>query len=146
MKVVDKRDNNYNECADQYASNAHPETLKPSKIFYAENDNDVLEALKYARDNNVKLSVRTGGHSYVGASSTTDNNVQLDLSRTYLYFDASKRDEGIISCGISFSLNEFSKKLFQHKCYVPHGGCGTVHLGGHITTGGMDTERAHSDC
>jgi len=136
MKVVDKHDNNYNESADQYASTAHPEKLKPSKIFYAENDKDVLEALKYARDNNVKLSVRTGGHSYVGASSTTDNNVQLDLSRTYLDFDASKIDDRIISCGISFSLNEFSKKLSQHKCYVPHGGCGTVHLGGHITTGG----------
>jgi len=126
----------YKQCANQYASNAIINICNPDKIIYAFSDDDVISAIIYAQKENVAIAVRTGGHSYNGMSSTTGKNIQLDLSRTYLDFDNSRLNEEIISCGISYSLSEFSKLLKDNKCSVPHGVCGTVHLGGHVTTGG----------
>jgi hypothetical protein len=64
-------------------------------------------------------------------SSTSGKNIQIDLSQTYKNFDISKLHTKKL-----ITLGELIKKLEEYKCFVPHGGCAGVHLGGHVQTGG----------
>jgi len=75
----------YDEVADQYASLNHADdgTMRPAAIIEAAGDEDVRTALAWARQHKLAVAVRTGGHQYSGASSTSGPNLQLDLSRTY---------------------------------------------------------------
>jgi len=141
---VNKIDNvneiGYKNAVIQYASSSVTDdrtVMNPALIIYAENDQDVFKAIKYAQKNNCAIAIRTGGHQYCGMSSTSGKNIQLDLSKTYKSFDVSKLDtDSLITCGISFSLDEFSNRLVENNIFVPHGECPSVHLGGHIQTGG----------
>lgn len=57
--------------------------MNPSLIVRPKHDEDVIRAVNWARDNQVAVAVKSGGHQYSGASSTSGNNIQIDLSNTY---------------------------------------------------------------
>ncbi|KAJ7784698.1 hypothetical protein B0H16DRAFT_307467 [Mycena metata] len=86
------------------------------------------------------IAIRTGGHQYSGASSTGPDGIQMDLSTTFkspddlVYFSAD--DKSFVRTSVSYSLGEFSDFLKEHHVFVPHGLCTSVHLGGHVQTGG----------
>ena len=65
----------YTEASYQYATSSYlydgPLSMQPAAIIYAKNENDVKLVLKYAKAEGVAVAVRTGGHQYSGASSTT---------------------------------------------------------------------------
>lgn len=128
---------NYEVHRYQYAlsSSENPDEMKPGFILYPTGDEDVLKAVEYARKKKIKVAVRTGGHQYSGMSSTSIDNILLDMSRAYLTFDYPVMD-GLLKTGISFPLREFAKKLKEKHLFVPHGQCSHVHLGGHVQTGG----------
>ncbi|CAG8681596.1 5211_t:CDS:1, partial [Gigaspora rosea] len=114
--------------------------MNPKYILYPKADNeddfnDIYIAIKYAKDNNLKIAIRTGGHQYSGASSTDRNNIQLDLSNTYKKFEWNE-DKTELEIGISYTLDEFANKLEENGSFVPMGQCEYVGLGGHIQTGG----------
>jgi len=142
--VIFTRDENpeseYNLHRYQYATSTHEDEgyMSPALILYPKDDEDVITAVNYARENGVAIAVRTGGHQYSGASSTSGDNIQLDMSQTYLGPEDFQYDEkeGTLRCGISFSLNEFNKKMGEQGLFIPHGQCSHVHLGGHVQTGG----------
>jgi hypothetical protein len=50
----------------------------PRIIVEAANDNDVIEAVRFARANRMKIAVRGGGHSWVGFS-LRDDSLLIDL-------------------------------------------------------------------
>ena len=52
----------------------------PRIIVEAANDNDVIEAVRFARANRMKIAVRGGGHSWVGFS-LRDDSLLIDLGR-----------------------------------------------------------------
>jgi hypothetical protein len=123
----------------QYASNLNinSDIFTPYKIIYPKNDRDIFEVIKYAKKNNIAIAVRTGGHQYIGMSSTSGLNIQLDLSQTYKDFDVSQLyKKKLITCGISLKLEELVSKFKEYKCFTPHGGCADVCLGGHVSSGG----------
>ena len=68
------------------------------------------EVAKNSNENNIGIAVRTGGHQYSGASSTSGRNIQLDLSGS---FDSIAKDfrynysTNLLWIGISFSVFEF---------------------------------------
>ena len=138
-----KRDMNcadYKNALNQYATSSvtnDDSVMNPAFIIYVEDDEDIIKSIKYAKQNDCAIAIRTGGHQYSGTSSTSGKNLQLDLSKTYKTFDISKlQTDSLITCGISLSLEEFSDKLVEHNIFVPHGECKSVYLGGHIQTGG----------
>lgn len=119
--------------------------MQPLAIVYAANVSDIQKAVAYAAAEGIALAVRTGGHQYSGASSTSGNNLQLDLSETFRDFKWDPAT-GLVEVGVSYSLLEFNAKLGQTLAdvgnplrgflSVPHGQCSHVHLGGHAQTGG----------
>jgi FAD/FMN-containing dehydrogenase len=75
----------------------------------------------------------------LGASSTSGDNIQLDLSDSFqnVYSDFRYNFKtGLLRLGVSFSLVEFTAMLRNMKMFLPHGQCLNVHLGGHVQTGG----------
>jgi hypothetical protein len=98
-------------------------------------DADVKTAIAYAAKKGIAVAVRTGGHQYHGASSTSEKNIQLDLSEAYKRFDYNSVT-GLVHMGISYSLGVLNKMLGEKGLFVPHGQCSHVHVGGHVHTGG----------
>jgi FAD/FMN-containing dehydrogenase len=79
--IVTPADPNYKEAIARWAANAE----RPAKaVAFVKDTNDVTLALKYARENNLQVAIRCGGHSASGSSSAKDGLV-VDLSRYYNY-------------------------------------------------------------
>ncbi|WP_156435775.1 FAD-binding oxidoreductase [Bradyrhizobium lablabi] len=123
----------------QYATTSNPAAnMSPAAIICPQHPNadpDVKKAILYAAANGIGVAVRTGGHAYSGTSSTTSNNIQLDLSEAYSEWEYDTQT-GLLRLGISYSLLEFNNKLREAGLFMPTGQCYNVHVGGHVQTGG----------
>lgn len=136
-KVVRRVDEVYNGSIYQYAWSSYKEQLiHPDAVIYPAGDADIIKAINYALSHKIGIAIRTGGHHYTGASSTTGNNLQLDLSNTYTGFSVDPNDSTIVTVGISTTLIKFMDKLKAAGLFVPAGQCSYVNLGGHVQTGG----------
>nr|CAG8601303.1 4944_t:CDS:2 [Entrophospora candida] len=134
--------NEYFHKSYQYAKSSFRKIkdMNPKFVLYPEatdddDFDDINIALQYAQTNKLKIAIRTGGHQYCGASSTGRTNIQLDLSNTYKKFEWND-DKTILEVGISYSLDDFAKKLKNEGRFLPSGQCEYVGLGGHVQTGG----------
>src|SRR5262245_32644127 len=75
--VVTPADPEYDE-ARRIWNGAHDR--RPALVVHCEGAADVIAAVGFARSNNLPVSVRGGGHSIAGFS-TTDDGIVIDLSR-----------------------------------------------------------------
>lgn len=123
----------------QYATTSQSKAeMSPAAIIYPQYPNadpDIEKAIRYAAANGLGIAVRTGGHAYSGTSSTTGNNIQIDLSGAYNEWTYDP-ETGLLRFGISYSLLEFNTKLKEAGLFMPTGQCYNVHVGGHAQTGG----------
>jgi hypothetical protein len=137
--VYRKGDASYCKFVYQYATTSNPAAdMSPAAIICPQHPNadaDIKKAIGYAAENNIAVAVRTGGHAYSGTSSTSGDNIQLDMSGAYhdWTYDAQT---GLLRAGISFSLLEFNTRLKDAGLFMPTGQCYNVHVGGHVQTGG----------
>lgn len=123
----------YDFNAYQYGSTSNPaDETSPKVIIFAQGIPDVQNALKYAKQEGVRVSVRTGGHQYCAASSTGGDNIMLDVSEAFLEFDDSYATTGLVRVGISLTLGDLLRELTQKQMFVPTGQCSKVTLGGHV--------------
>ena len=135
-KIVRRVDELYDASIYQYAWSSYKDLVSPDAIIYPAGDADVITTINYAKAHNLGIAIRTGGHHYTGASSTTGDNLQLDVSDTYTDFIVDPVDPTIVTVGISTTLIKFMDKLKARGLFVPTGQCSYVHLGGHCQTGG----------
>ncbi|KAH7040904.1 uncharacterized protein B0I36DRAFT_311732 [Microdochium trichocladiopsis] len=141
--AAEKRD--YAFFNEQYATSSHGEEhdMHPSAIIQPKDDEDVIRALRWAVENNVAVAIKSGGHQYSGASSTSGKNIQLDLGSTYkdlmVIEPTNKLDAGrtLVYAGVSNKLKDFNEYLTHNGLFVPHGQCASVCIGGHGQTGGV---------
>jgi len=128
----------------QYASSTHKRDrgMDPDLIVRPKHDDDVIKAVNFARNNNISIAVKSGGHQYSGASSTTGKNIQIDLSNTYKDLMVIKPanpiadDRALVHVGVSIRNFELNAYLKHNRLFVPHGQCAYVGIGGHGQTGG----------
>jgi len=59
-----------------------------------EKTSDVVAAVNFARDNNLRLVVKGGGHSYQGTSNAPDSLLIWTISQTVLTSAARLRNVG----------------------------------------------------
>jgi hypothetical protein len=115
------------------------DAARPLAVIRPGNTADVAEAIRFATQHHLSFAARSGGHSYVGAS-TVDNGVQLDLARM-----ADVTVEGsLVHVGAGARLFDVHAALDAHGRSIPTGTCPTVGAAGLTLGGGVGVEsRAH---
>lgn len=105
----------------------------PLLIAYCEIVADVRSCLKFARDRNLPVVIRSGGHSTAGFSISS--GMVIDLSRlSYVVVNAEKK-EAIVGAGTRFG--RLFHELDIYNLHVPGGGCHDVCVAGFMQGGGF---------
>jgi FAD/FMN-containing dehydrogenase len=135
LKVgVDCVVNDYVAAIYGYGSTSHPTRSSPRAVLYAKTEDDIMKAITYAHENKIALSCRSGGHQYGMFSSTTGDNITVDVSS----FNNSKydRDAELLTVEVGCKLEDVIAALAKEGQMVSHGECTWVRVGGHAQTGG----------
>ena len=114
--------------------NARKPNRFPNAIVLAEDVNDVIAAVKLAKERGWQVSTRSGGHSFTG-SHTRDNAVLINVSRMKeLSVDPKAR---IATVSPAWSGDQFNKVLAeQYQLMFPTAHDPGVGLGGFVMCGG----------
>jgi FAD/FMN-containing dehydrogenase len=113
----------------------------------ARNSADVAAAVNFARENNLRLVVKGGGHSYQGTSSSSDSLlIWTRAMKQIAVHDAfvpqgcdaqqSPQPAATIEAGAMW-IDAYSAVTTQAGRYVQGGGCATVGVAGLIQSGGF---------
>jgi FAD/FMN-containing dehydrogenase len=106
----------------------------PDAITTVTSDADAIEAVKLARSRGLRVAVRAGGHSWIGAS-LRDGGMLIDLSRLNgVTVDAAARTA---VAQPAIKNTEIMAALGAHGLAFPAGHCPTVGLGGYLLSGGQ---------
>ncbi|MEN9628277.1 MAG: hypothetical protein RJA10_1504 [Pseudomonadota bacterium] len=109
-------------------------TRKPPLIVQARSETDVIEAVRFARRNGLKVAVRTGGHS-VWATFMRDEGLLIDLSLlTRASFNRDDRSATVQPALWGYHLIERAAPL---GLAFPVAHCAQVALGGYLIGGGL---------
>ena len=129
-KIITRENRYYNESIKAWnrAINKHPLV-----IVYCYNEEDVINAIKWSRENLKEIRVRSGSHSYEGYS-TGDDVVVIDVSNIN-YIDINE-EEGYVKIGGGVRNREAYEALGKINYAFPGGGCPTVGVPGLILGGG----------
>jgi len=106
----------------------------PSIIVRATSPADVAEAVKFARQNHIPLSVRGGGHSVAGYS-VADGAVVIDLTRMRGVSIDPERETARVQGGAR-SI-DLAGPAHEYGLALSTGDTGSVGLGGLVTGGGI---------
>ena len=94
---------------------------------------DVARTIEFARTNGIKLAIRSGGHSYIGASG--GSGIVLDLSAMN---GIAPLGDGHFHIGAGAQLQQVYGALrCQENMTIPCGSCETVGFGGIAQGGGF---------
>ena len=105
----------------------------PDVIVQAHDADDVVVALRYARANDHKVGVRSGGHSWA-ASHLRDGGLLLDVSRLdHCIVDTDRMTADV---GPGKIANVFATELDSQGLFFPAGHCEGIRLGGYLLQGG----------
>src|SRR5665213_2113244 len=106
----------------------------PDVIVDAASDEDLVRAVLLARDRGLKVSARSGGHSW-SAAFLRDGGVLIDLSQMRdVTVDRGTRT-AVAQPGITSA--ELDRRLRAEGLFFPGGHCGSVALGGFLLWGGV---------
>ena len=126
----------YDDKRYQYATTSRPNLdMSPKAVLYANTDADIIAAIKYAKEKGVALAVRSGGHHYSGMSSTSGENIQLDMS-SFTSIEYPWSEKKLFRVGAGCRLKDMSAAMKKRGMFVPRGACAYVAVGGHCQTGG----------
>ncbi|MBM9504634.1 FAD-binding oxidoreductase [Actinacidiphila acididurans] len=106
----------------------------PLVIVYVQDTQDVVNALTWARQNDVALRVRSGGHSLEGWSNV-DNGLVIDISE----LKSARIDTASLTATVGAGLNQLEAvtTLAKQDVAVTTGTEGTVGLSGATLGGGF---------
>ena len=106
----------------------------PDVIVQAESEADVVAAVNFARNNNIKITTRSGGHSWSGCY-LRDGGVLVDVSRLQSIEVDTKTNIAKVGPGvIGRGLNEH---LAKYGLAFPTAHCGMVPISGFLMGGGI---------
>ncbi|OBK22890.1 oxidoreductase [Mycobacterium asiaticum] len=114
----------------------------PAAIVAPTSVADVQKAVAFAAAHKLKVAARSGGHSYIGAS-TADGAMVLDLRQLPggVNYDAAT---GQVTVTPATGLYEIHQALAAAGRGIPTGTCPTVGAGGHALGGGLGAQSRHA--
>jgi hypothetical protein len=128
-RVILPEDSNYDEVRKIYNGMINK---KPACILKCSDSDDVARGINFARENNLEVSVKSGGHNGAGYASVNDGIV-IDLSEMKgIHIDPVKRTAKIQA---GCTLGEVDKATHEHGLALPTGVVSTTGIGG-LTLGG----------
>ncbi|MEU6826109.1 FAD-binding oxidoreductase [Streptomyces atriruber] len=107
------------------------DSISPKAVAYCQSPADVALCLAFAQDHALALSVRSGGHSLGGYSTTT--GLVIDVSR----LNSVALSEGRATLGAGAQNVDVLTSLAPAGLAVTGGACATVAAGGFIHGGGV---------
>ncbi len=127
---------------------------KPSVYAVAaRNANDIAAAVTFARENNLRLAVRGGGHSYQGTSNAPDSlliwtrhmhDITLHDAFVPQGCEHVMQPQPAVTLGAgTIGIQAYDAVTTKGGKYVQGGGCLTVCLGGLISGGGFGSYSKH---
>ena len=114
----------------------------PAAIVTPTSPADVQKAMAFAAAHNLKVAPRSGGHSYIGAS-TANGVMVLDLRQLpgEINYDAAS---GHVTVTPATSLYEMHQTLAGAGRGIPTGTCPSVGASGHALGGGLGANSRHA--
>ena len=106
----------------------------PDILVQAENEEDVIAAVKFARQNKMKITTRSGGHSWSGCFMR-NGGVLLDLSHLQSIEIDVKGKQAIVEPGVIGRI--LNARLGEVGLAFPTAHCGMVGLSGFLLGGGI---------
>ena len=113
----------------------------------AETTGDVVAAVNFARENNIRLVVKGGGHSYLGRSNAPDSLLiwtrHMNAAALHDKFvpqgcTAQQPPQPAVSVGAgAIWMHTYNEVTTKGGRYVQGGGCGTVGVAGLVQAGGF---------
>ncbi|HUB01992.1 MAG TPA: FAD-binding protein [Terriglobales bacterium] len=126
---------------------------KPSVYAVAAKDaNHVAAAVNFARENNLRLVVKGGGHSYQGTSNAADSLLiwtrhMHDVTMHEVFVPRAcdgKQAQRAVTCGSgAIWMQAYDSVTTKAGAYVQGGGCTTVGVGGLVQSGGFGSFSKH---
>jgi FAD/FMN-containing dehydrogenase len=113
--------------------NARTPERFPDVVVIAQSEQDVVRAVRWAGDEELKIGVRSGGHSWAG-NHLRDGGMLLDLSRLTDVEIDSEAMSAKLQPGVRG--NELLAALGERELFFPAGHCEGVALGGYLLQGG----------
>ena len=127
---------------------------KPSVFAVAAKDaNHVAAAIKFAHENDLRLVVKGGGHSYQGTSNAADSLLvwtrhMHDVSMHEAFCpqgcDKKQAPQRAVTCGSgTIWMQAYNAVTTEAGAYVQGGGCTTVGVAGLVQSGGFGSFSKH---
>jgi FAD/FMN-containing dehydrogenase len=127
---------------------------KPSVYAVAaRNAHDIAAAVNFARENNLRLVVKGGGHSYQGTSNAPDSlliwtrhmhDIVMHPEFVPQGCEHSLQPQPAVTLGAgTIGMQAYQAVTTQGGKYVQGGGCTTVCLGGLVQSGGFGSFSKH---
>jgi FAD/FMN-containing dehydrogenase len=107
---------------------------RPRYIVQAASESDVVESVRFARSNQLKVAVRGGGHSWVGFS-LRDDSLLIDLGRLKQASINPEARLAIVQPAITGRA--LNRMLNASGLAFPVGHCPTVPVSGFLLNGGL---------
>ena len=106
----------------------------PQIVVQVASEHDVVEAIRFARTNDLKIAVRGGGHSWVGFP-LRDGSLLLDIGRLKNAEINPEARRATIQPAING--RDLSRQLTAHGLAFPVGHCPSVPMSGFLLNGGL---------
>jgi FAD/FMN-containing dehydrogenase len=108
---------------------------RPQLIVRVANEQDVVEAVKFARANKLKVTVRGGGHNWCNPS-LRNGGIMIDLTNLNQVISIDPKAHKAVVQPI-ISNREIQRHLNSENLSYPSGHCPPVKLSGYLLCGGM---------
>jgi FAD/FMN-containing dehydrogenase len=127
---------------------------KPSVYAVAaRNAHDIAEAVNFARENDLRLVIKGGGHSYQGTSNAPDslliwtrhmNDIAMHTAFVPQGCEHTLQPQPAVTVGAgTIGMQAYDAVTTKGGKYVQGGGCTTVCLGGLVQSGGFGSYSKH---
>ena len=126
-------DDGYEQARAQTVWNARTPERYPDVVVQAVDADEVVAAVRYAARHDMRIGVRSGGHSWAG-NHVRDGGMLLDVSR--LDDCEIDTDTGTAVVGPGMGGSVLAGRLDRQGLFFPAGHCKGVRIGGYLLQGG----------